>query len=199
VAPVGCVLALLASAFQPISIALAAVEAICCQEVAAPPALLLLRGLTASAIGEGTLVARHARQAAAMKATPVGGRLCKPSGRQQLVALRADLLLLRWWTYSIAQPAQHACTANTLNSIVSGYHEHGTRLHTRRMASAAQRAHDNIPNRMFTNAQLCCTQVAKQAAGQRATGNQITTHRLVGLVFFHCSRWQAKQCTQPPG
>ena len=106
---------LLASAFQPITAASFAAEALYCLGLPALLALLLLRRLP-FCITVTTPSVRTARQAAAFAATPGGGILGKPS-RQGLVAGFADLRLLCGWMVRIAQPAQHACIVEVLAGI----------------------------------------------------------------------------------
>ena len=140
----GCVLARLAGAFQPISIAPFAAEAFYCLGLPTLPALLLLRRLTSPAVVEGTPAIRTARQAAAFAATPVAGMLGKPSGRQQLVALLADLRLLCGWMLCVAQPAQHACTTEAFSGIVFSYLGQGRTPGFLGSASATRGAHQDI-------------------------------------------------------
>ena len=101
-----CAGALLANAAQPVSTGSVTVKAIRCQGVAAPPALLLFRRLP-SPVAKGTPPLCVACQAVAVAATPIGGVLAEPSGRQQLMALLADPVFLCWWMPSTAQPAHY--------------------------------------------------------------------------------------------
>jgi hypothetical protein len=130
-APPVFVCAFLAIAAQPISTATSSVKAVCCQGLPALPAPLLLWHVPYFAV-INALSLCAARQAAGFAATPVAGLLGKPSGRQRLVALLADLLLLRRWMSTSGQPARCACTTKAYAGIGSGYLEHGMMPHVQR-------------------------------------------------------------------
>ena len=195
-----CLGALLATGAQPISTGPLTAEALCCLGVPALLALLLLRRLP-FAITVATPLVRAARQAVAFAAALVGGMLGKPSGRQGLVALLADLRLLSGWMVRIAQPATRACSTEASPGIVASCLGHTRtpfraqqaqhRVHVRRPTIETQLIRNLHQDTLHTH----CT---RQAA-RPATGNSYITHPLDALTFCRCSRWQGKQCTQPSG
>jgi hypothetical protein len=163
-----CPGALLAAACQPIRTVPFAIEAVRCQDVAASLASLLLGRVLFSAAVASTPQVRTARQAGALPAAPVLGLLRKPSGRQQLVALLAGLVLLCWRMPPIAQPA---CTTTALAGIDTNHLGH-SRLHGfRRTATRTHSARQDTINWDTDRCQDMARTHHTPGTAQPATGN----------------------------